>query len=120
MSIKYLVDETRSEFIADSELSPSREIQYVLKSDPNNPLTRNALVGAGTFSQKEKEKVENFQSFGSLNLPQRPVVSDKVIYDGVTYKVVRYHKLGTLYVVYGEISQHNKRSSTSGRPKSRG
>ena len=115
MSIRDLIDEEREAFVADPELAPSREITYILKSDPSNPLTLNAFVGAGLFSKEEKEKIGSFQSFGSLKLANKPVVGDQVEYDEVTYKVVRYTKLGSLYTAFGEATQHNTRSSN--RPR---
>jgi len=105
-----LIDKYRSKFV-DSTFAPARVVIYTRTSDDFEYQPFNCFVGNGQFNQDEKEKLEDYQSFGSLKLTQKPQVNDTVLYDGETFKVQRYTKMGKLFIVYGRISRH------SGRPK---
>ncbi len=110
MDARDLLDEIRASNV-NSNTAPTRSIIYVRsRDDLNIPL--NSFVGAGTFNKIEKDKIDDWQSFGSLELDERPVSQvdgDTVVYDGITYIVRRYTKLGQLYTVYGEKSRHRGR-----------
>lgn len=112
MSFRTLRDETREAIIADEELAPTREVQYVHKDGITETI--NSFVGNGQFNKQEKESSVMMENFGGLKLSSKPKVGDKVIYDGYTFKVVRHTRPGTLYTVYCEISQSNKRPSGKG------
>jgi len=83
----------------------------IIKDFKQKKSKSEAFVGAGQFNENEKKKLEDYQAFGGLELDEKPQINDTVTYDGETYKVQRYTKLGTLWTVYGRISRH------SGRPK---
>lgn len=108
--IRDLLDEIREDLVADTDLSPTREIVYTRKSD-SFPTTLNSYVNAGQYNKTEKENIANMNSFGGLKLNEVPKVGDTVQYDSKAWKVMRYQKLGTLYTVYCEITQHNARPS---------
>lgn len=105
-----LLDSVRIGFINNSEICPTREIVYTRDVDSVS-VTLPALVGGGVFNKIEKEAIGRFQSFVGLPLTTPPVVNDSVSFDGQTWKVVRYTKLGQLYTVYCENRRHNGRPS---------
>lgn len=103
--IRDLINETRQLVIADSRLSPTREITFTRTSDDES-FVLNSFVGAGQFNKEEKESLKNMQSFGGLILESQPKVNDTVLYDGELYSVTRSTKLGQIYTVYCEQSRH--------------
>jgi len=110
MSARDLIDQTRATFV-DADTAPTRSIVY-MRSRDDLAIPLNSFVGAGTFNKIEKDKIDDYQSFGGLKLEEVPVSSvdgDTVIYDGVTYRVRRVAKLGGLYTVYGEKVRHRGR-----------
>ena len=109
MSIKGLLDRTREAFVANDSLSPSRPVVYTRVSDDVVLPEQQSFIGAGQFNNEERETLENHQSFGGLKLDQKPQVNDIVLYDGISWKVKRIGKMGTLYVVYCEQRRHNGR-----------
>ena len=106
MNARDLLDQTRSAFVADSNISPSRGVTYTRFSD-DVVVSRNAFVGNGFFSKEEQETLGRYQSFGGLALDVPPSPKDTVSYDGELWRVVRSTKLGTLYTVYCENKRHN-------------
>lgn len=106
MNVRDLLDQTRNTFVADSSISPSRAVTYTRFSD-DVVVTRNAFVGNGFFSKEEQETLGRYQSFGGLSLTTPPAPKDTVSYDGISWRVLRYTKLGTLYTVYCENKRHN-------------
>jgi hypothetical protein len=106
--IRTLIDEIRSEFVADSSISPTRSITYKREAD-DVEVTLNSFVGNGNFNKVERDAIGSYQAFGGLALLVAPKVNDTVLYDGVSWKVVRFTKLGNLYTVYGEIVRTNGR-----------
>lgn len=101
-----LIDDFRVSFAQDSSISPSRTIEYVRQLDSVS-ITMQSFIGLGLFNKVEKDTLGRFQSFGSLPLSVAPRVNDIVIYDGISWKVIRYTKMGNLYTVYCENKFHN-------------
>jgi len=93
--------------MSNSEMFPTRSISYKPYGLPS--ISLEAIVGAGSFTKIEKEKLEDIQSFGGLILAQKPTNKDTVTYDNTTYKVQRTEKMGQLYYVYCERTQHRGR-----------
>jgi len=112
MKVRDMIDRNRLAWM-NSDDAPTREIIYTRSDDDFEYPPLNSFVGGGQFNKDEKDKLEDHQSFSGLELPIKPKVNDTVLYDGVTYKVQRYVKLGTLYSVFGRVSRH------SGRPNKR-
>jgi len=108
MAFREYMDSLREAYVANADIAPTRTIVYTRTSD-DIPTTLDCFVGGGQFNKEEKDKLEDYQVFKGLNLTQTPAVNDTVLYDGETFKVKRYTKLGTLYIVYGRISRHNGR-----------
>jgi len=106
MSIREYRDGLREGWVANANIAPTRTVVYTRASDDFS-TTLDCFVGGGVFNKEEKDKLEDYQSFKALNLTQTPTVNDTVLYDGETFKVKRWTKLGTLYNVYGRISRHN-------------
>lgn len=106
MGFREYRDGIREDWIANTNVTPNRTITYTRSSDDVS-VTINALIGGGQFNQQEKDKLEDYQVFSALKLSEKPAVNDLVSYDGETYKVQRYTKLGTLWNVFGRISRHN-------------
>jgi len=110
MAVRDLIDQVREKFV-NANTAPTRSIVYIRSRD-DLEIPLNSFVGAGTFNKIEKDKIDDYQSFGGLKLEEVPVSSvsgDKVTYDGVTYQVRRVAKLGQLYTVYGEKVRHRGR-----------
>jgi hypothetical protein len=110
--IRDLIDDIRHTWISDASMSPSRSIAYVRSSDDVENVM-NVLVGVGRFNERERESIENHNSFTGLDLEVEPKVNDIVRYQGKEWRVRRYLKVGSLYTVFTEISRHN------GRPNKR-
>lgn len=108
MNVRALIDEVRSGFVADGEISPTRSITYSLALDATT-VTLNSYVGNGIFSKEEKETIGRYQAFGGLSLLTPPEVNDIITSDGQQWKVIRYVKFGNLYTVYCENKRHNAR-----------
>lgn len=108
MSARELLDEVRSDFV-DADTSTTREIVYTRFSDDVSYPPLNSFVGGGQFNKEEKETIEDWQSFGGLKLIIKPIVDDRVEYDGETYEVTRWLKLGQLWTVFGQRKRHNGR-----------
>lgn len=106
MDARTLIDNAREGWVSNSALSPTRSITYTRDSD-DIPVTINAFIGGGQFNQEEKDKLEDYQVFSGLKLEVKPEVNDTVAYDTEVYKVKRFVKLGTLWQVFGRISNHN-------------
>ena len=109
MNVRDIIDSIRNDFI-DSEDAPTRVITYTRSSDDVS-VYLNTFIGSSQFKEDENERIEDYITCNSLKLLSPPQVNDKITYDGQTYKVVRYSKIGQLYNVFGKIARHN------GRPK---
>lgn len=111
MNARDLMDASRKEWVGNSEMSPTRVIIYTptLTGIPYEPL--NAFIGGGNFTVEEKETLENWEVFGGLVLPEDPEVNDTVAYNGQTWKVKRWTRMGELFAVYGYQKRH------TGRPR---
>ena len=107
MNIRDLHDNIRETLMEKPNMFPSREISYTRISDDVGG-TLNALIGAGVFNKVEKDKIDEYQSFGNLKLEVKPKPLDDIIYDGIAWKVRRWTKLGTLYTVYCEKSRRTR------------
>ena len=110
MNMRALMDQTREDWVENSEVSPTRSIVYTRTSD-DVVAVLNSFVGGGQFNKEEIDKLEDNQSFSGLKLDQKPVVNDTVSYDGEVYKVKRYTKLGSLWTVFGRKARHNGKPS---------
>jgi len=109
MAIRDMHDKIRVKIMTNSDMFPTRTIVY--KPYGLSDISLQSTIGSGTFNKIEKEKLAEMQSFGSLILSQKPTNKDTVTYDDTTFIVQRTEKLGQLYVVYCEKTQHR------GRPK---
>lgn len=112
MGMREYRDALREQWVADSQVSPTRPVSYVPKLSPSTPIPLNAFVGVGVFNKDERDAIGRFQSFGGLNLAVPPEVLDIVVESGIDWRVVRWVKLGTLYTVVCENKRHNGRPST--------
>lgn len=110
MGMREYRDGLREAWIADADVAPTRAITYTRSSDDVS-LAIDAFVGGGQFNQEEKDKLEDYQVFSGLKLEVKPEVNDTVTYDTEVYKIKRFVKLGTLWQVFGRISNH------SGKPR---
>jgi hypothetical protein len=110
MNTRDLIDQTRASFVANSSISPTREVVYTRFSD-DVQTGLNAFVGNGFFTKEEQETLGRFQAFGGLALAVPPVPKDTVTYDNDSWRVVRSTKMGALYTVYCENKRHNGKPS---------
>ena len=62
MSARDLLDKTRAKFV-DADTSPTRSITYIRSSDDLS-IPLNSTVGSGQFNKDEKERLEDWQTFG--------------------------------------------------------
>lgn len=104
MNARDLMDGIRADWIADGSVSPTRQIVYTRAVDDIALPPINAFVGGGNFNQLEKDTIDSYEVFSGLNLAFEPAVNDLVTYNGKTWKVTRYTRMGSLYAVYGKIS----------------
>lgn len=112
MDARDLMDEVRRAFV-DANTSPTRSITYTRSRDSLD-IPLNSFVGGGQFNKEEKDTLDDYQSFSGLKLDEIPNTNsdgDTILYDGVTFRVKRYAKLGSLYTVYAKKTRHQ------GRPK---
>ena len=87
-------------------MSPSRTIEYIKAGTSLGEI--NCFVGGGIFNKEEKDKMENLEVFSSVILDEKPTTKDTIIYNGETYKVRRFTKTSTAYVIYTEVSRFMK------------
>lgn len=106
MALRDLQDATREKYASGAIPSPNRLISYKRSVDSVTIENIPCFIGGGLFNKEEKEMIENYQSFTGVKLDQKPIVGDKITYDGETYKVVRYIKFGTLWTIFGEDSRY--------------
>lgn len=105
MDISYL-DSLRKNFVGNSNLSPSRQIEYFQSGASLGMI--NAFVGGGYFNKEEKDKIENMESFSAVVLEEKPSTKDYILYNGIHYKVVRYVKKADVYSIIAEKSSFKR------------
>lgn len=106
MNARDLLDAKRLQFVKDATIAPTRAVTYQRDADLVT-VSLNSFVGVGAFSKTEKDTIGRYQSFGGLPLTVIPQVNDIVTYDGITWKVIRWTKMGPIYTVICENKRHN-------------
>ena len=107
MSVRDLIDSTRTAFV-NSDNAPTRAIVYTRNSD-SLAIPLNAYVSGIEFNQDEKDdKKVNRISCRTLILEQEPTYLDIITYEGKTYKVRSWDKIGNVYTVEAENAKRNK------------
>lgn len=108
MSISGSLDSIMEAYVEDDSVSPSRVVVYTRKTD-GIPLDIKAFVGMSNFSQEQKDKMENFQSFAGMKLGFIPHSDDTITYGGEIWGVSSPKLNGTLWGVIGEKTRKRGR-----------
>jgi len=109
MSARDIIDSTRKAFV-NSKSAPTRAIVYKRSSD-DSEISLNSFVSNVEFNQDgDDDKKVNRISCKALILEEKPTRTDQIIYNGETYNVRLWDKMGDTYNIEADIKR-NKVSS---------
>lgn len=104
-------DEQRERITTNASLFATRQISYT-SSVVGLPISLEALISENDFNKDlPEDKKTNTLNCRNLKLASEPTKTDTILYDGKTYIVREFTKIGTMYNVVAENAKRNKVTS---------